>query len=179
MRKFVASSVVAIVLSAAPALAADMVVKATPAAVASAWDIAFGGALMTDYNFRGISQSDRGPSVGAYFEPRFKINPNLELYAGIAGFSTKLATDPTGEFDYYAGIRPTFGALALDLGVMYYHYPREIQLNGAGPFGGGFTLANTEFDTKHGFGPYAYAIFRGNKKVATVTGCVIEYGMKS
>src|SRR5688500_1518955 len=83
---------------------------------------------MSDYNFRGISQSDRGPSATAYFEPRFNIHPNWQLYAGIQGWATKLPTDPTGEFDLYGGIRPTFGKLALDFGFMYYYYPNETQI---------------------------------------------------
>ena len=50
--------------------------KAPPAApVTPVWDVAFGGAIMTDYNFRGISQSDRRPSETAYIEPRFNITP--------------------------------------------------------------------------------------------------------
>ena len=58
------SATVALALSAIPALAADMPLKAR---VASAppptwWEIAYGGAVMSDYNFRGISQSDRGIS---------------------------------------------------------------------------------------------------------------------
>ena len=52
----------AAILGAMPALAADLkpVTKAPPAPPPSPWDIAFGGALMTDYNFRGISQSQQG-----------------------------------------------------------------------------------------------------------------------
>ena len=34
-------------------------------------------------------------------EPRCKVHPNIELYAGIWGWSTKLPTNPTGEFDLY------------------------------------------------------------------------------
>jgi hypothetical protein len=115
---------------AAPAAAADLVTKAAPLAAPSPlpWDIAFGGAVMTDYNFRGISQSDRGPSATAYFEPRLNINPNWQLYAGVQGWATKLPTDPTGEFDLYGGIRPTFGPLAFDFGAMYYYYPNETQI---------------------------------------------------
>ena len=154
MNKVVLSVVAALAVSAAPAFAADMPVKAKKVVVApSPWDIAFGAALMSDYNFRGISQSDRGPSVTAYFEPRYNINSDLQLYAGIAGSSVKLATDPTAEIDLYGGIRPTFGPLAFDFGGIYYWYPRETQFCGVvGVCGGspGFangntTLANTDY----------------------------------
>ena len=44
---------------------------------------AAGGVVMSDYNFRGVSQSNRGFSGGAYFEPQLSIGFGT-LYAGIA-----------------------------------------------------------------------------------------------
>ena len=89
MKKFTLAAVAALALSAVPAFGADMPVKAKPVAAAppSAWDFAFGAAVMSDYNFRGISQSNRRPSVTAYFEPRYNINENFQLYAGVGGYS--------------------------------------------------------------------------------------------
>jgi hypothetical protein len=131
MKKCALAALAAFAVCVTPAAAADLVTKARPAVAPPPpplWDIAFGGAVMTDYNFRGISQSDRGPSATAYFEPRFNIHPNWQLYAGIQGWATKLPTDPTGEFDFYGGIRPTFGPVALDFGFIYYYYPNETQV---------------------------------------------------
>ena len=149
MKKVVLSVVAALAVSAAaPAFAADMPTKARKVAVAapSPWDIAFGGALASDYYFRGISQSDRGPSVSAYFEPRYNITPDLQLYAGISGSSVKLATDPTAEIDLYGGIRPTFGAFAFDFGGIYYWYPKERALTAAmAPASGNTTIGDTDF----------------------------------
>jgi uncharacterized protein (TIGR02001 family) len=150
MNKVLVTAAVLLGLSAAPSLAADlkMYTKAAPAVVVSPWDIAFGAAIASDYNFRGISQSDRGASVSAYFEPRYNMNPNLQLYAGIAGSSVKLATDPTAEIDLYGGIRPTFGALALDFGFMYYLYPHEREIDGllvTAPPSFNTSLKNTDF----------------------------------
>lgn len=124
MRKVVLS-VAALVGFAMPAIAADMQTKAVKIAepvYVSPWDVAFGTALSSDYVLRGISQSDRGASVSGYVEPRFNINKDLQIYAGVAGFSlwTGFAD---AEFDIYGGIRPTFGALAFDFGVTYYKYP--------------------------------------------------------
>ena len=132
MKKVVLSVAAALAVSvAAPALAADMPAKApkvvAPAAAPSPWDIAFGAAITSDYNFRGISQSALGPAGFAYFEPQFNITPDLQLYGGIAATSVKLATDPTAEIDLYGGIRPTFGPVAFDFGGIYYWYPRERQ----------------------------------------------------
>ena len=124
MKKFVLSVVAAIALST-PAFAADMPVKAVkaPAAAPSPWDIAFGSALMTDYVFRGITQSAHQPSVAAYFEPRYNINENWQLYAGISGESIKFANTAAAEIDFYGGVRPTFGPLAMDFGIWEYYYP--------------------------------------------------------
>jgi Bacterial protein of unknown function (Gcw_chp) len=125
MKRILFSAVAALTLSAAGALAADLPVKAVPvvAPPPPAWDIAFGAALASDYRFRGISQSDRKPSVSAYFEPRYNFDANWQIYVGMAGASINFPNRAAAEIDFYGGIRPTFGPLALDLGVLYYWYP--------------------------------------------------------
>ncbi len=136
MKKVVLSVVAVLALSAAPALAADMPVKAAPApapaAAPSPWDLAFGSAIMSDYMFRGITQSDHKPSVAAYFEPRYNITKDVQLYAGISGESIKFANNAAAEIDFYGGIRPTFGPVAFDVGFWYYYYPGG-QCYGTGP----------------------------------------------
>jgi uncharacterized protein (TIGR02001 family) len=87
------------------------------------WDIAFGAAIMSDYRFRGITQSNHGLSVAAYVEPRYNFNDGLQGYVGLSGESVSLPNRPAGEIDFYGGIRPTFGRLALDFGGWYYWYP--------------------------------------------------------
>jgi uncharacterized protein (TIGR02001 family) len=78
---------------------------------------------MSDYNFRGITQSNHKPSVAAYFEPRYNINDSLQLYAGVSGESISFPNRAAAEVDFYTGIRPTFGKLALDFGFWEYYYP--------------------------------------------------------
>ncbi len=104
------------------AFAADMAVKA-PAAAPSAWDIAITGALMSDYNFRGITQSAHHPSAQAGFEPRYNFTPTLQGYVGVSDESIDFPNNAAAEIDFYAGIRPTFVNLALDFGVWDYYYP--------------------------------------------------------
>src|SRR5271154_1191154 len=108
------------------ALAADMpvkAVKAPPPAPFDPWDIAFGAAIMNDYIFRGITQSNHQPSVTAYFEPRYNVNKDLQLYIGTSTESISFANRAAAEVDVYGGIRPTFGAFAFDFGVWGYLYP--------------------------------------------------------
>jgi hypothetical protein len=136
MRTILLSTTLALAVSAVPALAADMAVKAKPVVpveTPSPWDVAFGSALMTDYNFRGISQSNRKPSVSAYFEPRYNVNKDFQLYAGVSGESIDFPNHAAAEIDFYGGFRPTFGSLALDFGAWYYYYPGGINFNGLGP----------------------------------------------
>jgi len=136
MKKVVLSVAAALAVSAAaPAFAADMPAKApkvAPAPPPSPWDIAFGSALMTDYIFRGVTQSAHQPSVAAYFEPRYNINSNWQLYAGISGESIKFANNAAAEIDFYGGARATFGPVVFDVGIWEYYYPGG-NCYGAGP----------------------------------------------
>jgi hypothetical protein len=124
MNKLVLSAAAAAALWATALPAADLNVTKTPAAAPfNPWDVAFGATIVSDYNFRGITQSNHKPSVWAYFEPRYNVVKDLQLYAGIAGESIVFPNRAAAEIDLYAGIRPTFDKLTLDFGVWYYWYP--------------------------------------------------------
>ena len=108
------------------ASAADMRVKAVKAPVPAPfdpWDIAFGSAIMNDYVFRGITQSNHKASVAAYFEPRYNVTKDVQLYIGVAGESISFPNRAAAEIDIYGGIRPTIGMFAFDFGVWGYLYP--------------------------------------------------------
>ena len=116
----------ALAMVSGSALAADlaaMPVKAPPPAPFDPWDVAFGSAIMNDYVFRGVTQSNHQPSVAAYFEPRYNVNKDLQLYIGTSYESISFANRAAAEVDVYGGIRPTFGAAAFDFGVWGYLYP--------------------------------------------------------
>jgi hypothetical protein len=109
----------------------------------SPWDLAFGAALTSDYYFRGITQSSHRPSVSGYFEPRYNVTKELQLYAGVAGASISLPSRAAAEIDLSAGIRLTFDKLSLDLGAWYYWYPGGQCFNGStAPVFGADCLAN-------------------------------------
>src|ERR1700756_1678639 len=116
----------ALAMISGSAFAADMpvkAVKAPPPAPFDPWDVAFGSAIMSDYVFRGVTQSNHQPSVAAYFEPRYNVNKDLQLYVGTSAESISFPNRAAAEVDIYGGIRPTFGMFAFDFGVWGYIYP--------------------------------------------------------
>ncbi len=118
------------------ALAADMAlkaVKAPPVVAFEPWDFAFGSAIMNDYIFRGVTQSNHKPSVAAYFEPRYNINKDTQLYIGLSGESISFPNRAAAEIDIYGGIRPTIGMFAFDFGAWGYLYPGGQCFGGVGP----------------------------------------------
>lgn len=130
---------------ATSASAADLAVPKVMPVEAKAPDpligFSFGSRYQSDYNFRGISQSNLQGSYQTFFEAQFFNN---FAYAGFATYQTRLPTRPDMEFDLLAGIRPTFGPLAFDLGILYYFYPNEqrvFQLDGITPF----STRNTDY----------------------------------
>src|ERR1700712_930118 len=116
----------ALAMVSGSARAADLPVKAykaPPPVAFDPWDIAFGSAIMSDYIFRGITQSNHKPSVAAYFEPRYNVTKDLQLYVGSSFESISFPNRAAAEVDIYGGIRPTFGMFAFDFGVWGYLYP--------------------------------------------------------
>lgn len=134
--KKIALLATALAMLSGSASAADMAVKARalkapPPAAFDPWDVAFGAAIMNDYVFRGVTQSNHNPSVAAYFEPRYNVNKDLQLYVGVSGESISFTNRAAAEVDIYGGIRPTFGAFAFDFGVWGYLYPGGTCVYGA------------------------------------------------
>src|ERR1700709_481974 len=112
--------------SVGAAFAADMPLKALKApapAPFDPWDLAFGSAVMSDYVFRGVTQTNHQASVTAYFEPRYNINKDTQLYIGTSFESISFPNRASAEVDIYGGIRPTIGMFAFDFGVWGYLYP--------------------------------------------------------
>jgi hypothetical protein len=133
----------ALAMVSGSAFAADLrtkALKAPPPVAFDPWDIAFGSAIMNDYVFRGVTQSNHKPSVTAYFEPRYNVTKDLQLYVGSSFESISFANRAAAEVDIYGGIRPTFGAFAFDFGVWGYLYPggscADNVLTGGVPGGG-------------------------------------------
>lgn len=126
-RSSLAGTALSLVVMAGAAQASDLPSRkgSPPAPVPPAitWiDAAISIKGVTDYNFRGISQSDRKPAIQGGVELQFYDNL---FYTGVWASSVDLATNPPAEIDFTAGIRPKFGPFTFDLGVIQYYYPNE------------------------------------------------------
>jgi uncharacterized protein (TIGR02001 family) len=81
--------------------------------------------LATDYVYRGVSQTDHGPGLGA----TVAYQHDAGWYLGVAAARVDYAPSADRrevEIDYFAGYhRRLSGDLAVDLGFVYYAYDRD------------------------------------------------------
>ena len=114
MRKSILGlSAVALAVLSVPAFAQD---EAAPALTVTG-----SAAVVSDYRFRGISQTDK----------RFALQGGLTVthesgfYVSTWGSSIDdyVAAGSDQELDLIAGYSRTFGAATVDVGVLYYYYP--------------------------------------------------------
>ncbi len=77
--------------------------------------------LVTDYVFRGISQSDEGPAIQGGFD----VGHSSGLYAGVWASNVDFNDEDEAsvETDFYAGYSGDFNGFNYDLGGIYYAYP--------------------------------------------------------
>jgi uncharacterized protein (TIGR02001 family) len=80
--------------------------------------------FMTDYVFRGFSQTAEDPAVQGSFDATYGM-----FYAGIWGSNVDFGGNGMGsniadlELNFYGGITPTWGGFSFDIGGIYYVYP--------------------------------------------------------
>jgi uncharacterized protein (TIGR02001 family) len=126
--------VAATMLAAAPAAAEDL---------GGGFSVSGGATVVSDYRFRGISQTDKRFAV----QGTIGLAHESGLYATVWGSTIDdyVAAGSDQEIDFIVGYKKTFGGTTVDGGVLYYYYP------GAGG-------ANTDFfepyiSIAHTFGP--------------------------
>ena len=78
---------------------------------------AFNIGAASEYVFRGISQTDEDPQVFGGVDATIGMG-----YAGVWASNVDFGNGTDLEYDLYAGIKPTVGAVTFDLGVIYYGY---------------------------------------------------------
>jgi uncharacterized protein (TIGR02001 family) len=98
--------------------AAAATVALSGAAMAEELKLSYNVGVASDYVFRGVSQTQEDPQIFGGIDATYGIG-----YAGVWASNVDFgADDPTAEIDLYAGVKPTVGDTALDLGVVYYGY---------------------------------------------------------
>jgi uncharacterized protein (TIGR02001 family) len=110
------SSVIALA-AATPAFAEDE--------AKSAFTINGSASVVSDYRFRGVSQTDKNAAI----QGSITVSHESGLYASVWGSSVSgyvvAGATATVELDLIAGWKKTFSSgTTVDVGVLYYYYPR-------------------------------------------------------
>ena len=115
MKKILVPSLLALALGSVSGLA-----QAQTAAPEST--LSFNAGVVSDYRYRGISQSRLKPAVQGGFDYADKSG----FYVGAWGSSIKWIKDAGGksntEVDYYGGYKFTVGEVGYDIGFLHYDY---------------------------------------------------------
>ena len=129
-------TIIAAALSAAAALPG---LANAQAAASSPHTVTGNLAIVSDYRFRGISQSFAQPAVqggidyshaSGFYLGNWNSNVSGNSYAGGAGL----------EMDFYGGFKKAFGDFGFDLGLLQYYYP-----------GAKVSGTDTKYDTLEGY----------------------------
>ena len=104
-----------------PLLAAGMAAPAAAHDLGNGFTINGGATVVSDYRFRGISQTDRRFAV----QGTFTLSHSSGFYATVWGSSIDnyVADESDQEIDLIAGWHRTWNRTTLDVGVLYYYYP--------------------------------------------------------
>lgn len=98
-----------------------LAMPALAAAQAASSPVAGNLSLVSDYRFRGLTQTFEEPALQGGFD--YAHASGLYLGNWNSSISDTFFAGSPLEMDFYAGYKPTFGDVALDLGILYYYYP--------------------------------------------------------
>ena len=107
--------------TAAPLLAALIASPAVAEDLGGGFAVNGGATVVSDYRFRGISQTDRRFAI----QGTVSVSHSSGVYATVWGSSIDdyVAAGADAEIDFILGYKKTFGATTVDGGVLYYYYP--------------------------------------------------------
>lgn len=126
-------------LLAATALAACAVSSAGFGQTQSVHSLTGNATVASDYRFRGVSQTFRGPA----FQGGFDYAHASGFYMGNWNSNVSGISYPNGagvEMDFYGGFKKSFGDVGFDVGYLYYFYPSARAVSA--------TLGNRKFDNQ-------------------------------
>ncbi len=125
-------------MAAVPAFADD-----AAAAPASPFTVTGGATIISDYRFRGLSQTNKRFAI----QGTLGVSHESGFYVGTWGSSIDdyVANGGDQEIDLYAGYKKTISGTTIDSGVLYYYYP------GSGGINSDFF--EPYINASHSFGP--------------------------
>lgn len=107
---------------AGAAMAVTTAAKAEETAPPPALTVSGSAAIVTDYRFRGVSQSNNGFAVQAGATVAHESGLYVGTWASnLAGWGT--FGGPNLEMDVIGGFKKTFGGATVDVGLTWYMYP--------------------------------------------------------
>jgi uncharacterized protein (TIGR02001 family) len=108
-------------MHAAPLLASIAAAPAAAADLGAGFSVNGGATLVSDYRFRGISQTDKRFAI----QGTFSLGHTSGFYATVWGSSIDdyIAAGADTELDLIVGYKKTFGNTTVDGGLLYYFYP--------------------------------------------------------
>ena len=104
------------IMGAAIAAAFASMVTASTASAQEA-QVAWNVGVVSDYIYRGFSQTDEGPAIQGGVDVTYGA-----FYGGAWASSVDFGDDTDAEFDLYGGYRTEAAGFALDFGVIAYMY---------------------------------------------------------
>lgn len=111
------------------------------AASAQDTEFSFNAAVVSDYVFRGFSQSDEGPA----FQAGVDLTSGA-FYVGAWASSVDFGDSTDVETNFYVGVANTVGGFDLDFGVIGYFYAGE-------PTGSDYDMMEVKAAISRAFGP--------------------------
>jgi uncharacterized protein (TIGR02001 family) len=116
------------------------------------WTVSGNATLMSDYRFRGFTQTGFGPALQGGIDIAHKDG----FYVGNwnSNVANTLFNGATLEMDLYGGYKGTAGPLGFDVGAIYYAYPRSGKL-----FPGAVKIDNKEIYGGLSYGPVSAKLY--------------------
>lgn len=130
--------------AAAATLAAGLFGLAAPASAQSDVDVAWNVGVVSDYVFRGFSQTGEDPAIQGGVDLT-----SGSFYAGAWASNVDFGDDTDAEIDLYGGYRTEAGGFALDFGVIGYLYVGE-------PDGADYNYAEFKAAASRAVGPATF-----------------------
>jgi uncharacterized protein (TIGR02001 family) len=107
------------------ALAASGALMAQPKAPEPDYTLSFNVGAVTDYRYRGISQSRLKPALQGGADFAHKSGFYIGTWASTIRWIEDAGGNSDVEIDLYGGYKTTFGAFGADIGLLRYFYPNS------------------------------------------------------